>query len=291
MEWPMAIAKILASVTGGAHDEAVIRNAVAMARPFNAHVVAIFVRPDLAEAIAFFSDGVSGAVVDEVISASRDAAEEAARRVEQTLERVCGAEKVEILSAPARAGSVTLSLREAQGNLSDQITEAARLSDIVVFGPLQNGDKIGLADAFVQTLTDTDRPVLLSAEEYQTGFGKRIAIGWDGKTAASQAVSGALPYLSGAESVEILSVRRGTAAPQPTEALREYLMLHGISCTERVIERGSRKTGEVLLDAATGAADLLVVGGYGHSRIRESLIGGVTQHVITHAKLPVFMVH
>ena len=71
----MVIGKILASVTGGAHDEAVLRYAIAAARPFNAHVVVIFVRPDLAEAIAFFSDGVSGAVVYEVISASRDASE------------------------------------------------------------------------------------------------------------------------------------------------------------------------------------------------------------------------
>jgi len=287
----MAIAKILASVTGGAHDKAVIRYAIALARPFNAHVVVIFVRPDLAEAIAFFSDGVSGAVVDEVINASRDAAEEAAQRVEETLASICAEENVEKLSAPARSDHVTLSVYQARGNLSDRLTEAARLSDVVVFGPLQDGDKIGLADAFVQTLTDTDRPALLATEEFQPDFTKRIAIGWDGKSAASQAVSEAIPYLVHAQSVEILSVRRDTAPPLPTDTLREYLMLHGISCTERVIERGTRKTGEVLLAAATGAADLLVVGGYGHSRIRESLIGGVTRHVITHAKIPVFMVH
>ncbi len=287
----MAIAKILASVTGGVRDEAVLRYAVAVARPFSAHVVAIFVRPDLAEAIAFFSDGVSGAVIDEVISASRDAAEEAARRVEQTLSAVCTKEGVESVSVPARADRVTLSFHQAQGNLSDQMTQAARLSDIVVFGPLQDGDTIGLTDAFVQTLTETDRPALLATGEFQQNFTKRIAIGWDGKTAASQAVSAALPFLIRADSVEILSVRRGTAAPQPTDALREYLALHGVSSTERVIDRGARGTGEALLDAAMDTADLLVTGGYGHGRIRESLIGGVTRHVIAHAKLPVFMVH
>jgi nucleotide-binding universal stress UspA family protein len=291
MESAMAIAKVLVSVTGGVRDKAVLRYAIALARPFGAHVVAIFVRPDLAEAIAFFSDGVSGTVVDEVISASRDASEEATHRVEQTLAAVCTKEEVERVSVPARVERVTLSFLQAQGNLSDQMTAAARLSDIVVFGPLQDGDKIGLADAFVQTLTETDRPALLATEEFQPDFTKRIAIGWDGKTAASQAVSAAIPFLIGAESVEILSVRRGTEPPHQTQTLREYLMLHGISCTERVIERGSRKTGEVLLEAATGASDLLVVGGYGHSRIRESLIGGVTRHVIAHTKLPVFMVH
>jgi nucleotide-binding universal stress UspA family protein len=291
MEASMAIAKILASVTGGIRDEAVLRHAIAAARPFNAHIVAIFVRPDLAEAIAFFSDGVSGAVVDEVISASRDASEEAARRVETTLKEVCDSENIAIVSEPQRSDKVTLSFHQAQGNLSDQLTEAARLSDLVVFGPLQDGDKIGLADAFVQTLTETDRPALLATEDAPSNFAKRIAIGWDGKSAASQAVSAALPYITRAESVEILSVRRGAAEAQPTKALREYLSLHGVSTTERVIDRETRSTGEVLLDAATGTADLLVVGGYGHSRIRESLIGGVTRHVITHAKLPVFMVH
>jgi len=287
----MGIAKVLVSVTGGVRDQAVLRYGITLARPFGAHVVAIFVRPDLAEAITFFSDGVSGAVVDEVIKASRDASEEAAHRVGQTLAKVCTEEGVEHLSIPTCVDRVTLSFLQAQGNLSDQMTEAARLSDIVVFGALHDGDKIGLADAFVQTLTETDRPALLATEEFQPNFTKRIAIGWDGKTAASQAVSSALPFLSRAKSVEILSVQRGTEPPQPTQTLREYLMLHGISCTERVIERGSRKTGEVLLEAAMDGSDLLIVGGYGRNRIRESLIGGVTRHVIAHAKLPVFMVH
>jgi nucleotide-binding universal stress UspA family protein len=65
-----------------------------------------------------------------------------------------------------------------------------------------------------------------------------------------------------------------------------------VSCSERVAVRTQKTTGEVLLEAAAaGGADLLVVGGYGHGRIRESLIGGVTRHVIANAQLPVFMVH
>ena len=288
----MPIGKILASVTGGLRDGAVLGYAIAAARPFNAHVAAIFIRPDLAEAIAFFSDGVSGAMVEEVISASRDAASEAAKRVEATLATVCGKANVAIVPGPARADRVTVSFRQAEGNVTDRLTEAARLADLVVFGPLQESDKAGLTDAFVQTLTETDRPVLLATAEAPAAFARRIAIGWDGKNAASQAVSAALPYLVRAEAVEVLSVRRAGASPQPSGDLREYLALHGVASSERIIERSTRGTGEVLLDGAMeGGADLLVVGGYGHSRIRESLIGGVTRHVITHARLPVFMVH
>jgi nucleotide-binding universal stress UspA family protein len=288
----MPIGKILAVVTGGPRDAAVLGYAIEAARPFRAHVVAQFVRPDLTEAIAFFNDGVSGVVVDEVVKASREAADEAGRRIEAAIAAVCSKASVPVVPHPKRGDSVTLSFKQTQGNLTDQLTEAARLSDIIVFGPLHDGDKAGLADAFVQVLVETDRPVLLATEHAPPVLARRIAIGWDGKTAASQAVSAAIPYLARAENIEILSVQRSSANPQPTEALREYLALHGIRCTERVIVRSAKSTGEVLLDAAmAGGADLLVVGGYGHGRIRESLIGGVTRHVIAQARLPVFMVH
>src|SRR5687768_15791240 len=154
----MAIAKILAVVTGGPRDAAVLCYALEAARPFRAHVVALFVRPDLTEAIAFFNDGVSGVVVDEVVKASREAADEAGRRIENSIATVCAKASIAVVNAPRRGDSVTLSFRQTQGNLADQLTEAARLSDLVVFGPLHDGDKAGLADAFVQVLVDTDRP-------------------------------------------------------------------------------------------------------------------------------------
>jgi nucleotide-binding universal stress UspA family protein len=288
----MPVGKIVAVVTGGPRDTAVLCYAIEAARPFRAHVVALFVRPDLTEAIAFFNDGVSGVVVDEVVKASREAADEASRRIEQAIAAVCSRAGVQVVATPHRSDAVSLSFRQVQGNLSDQLTEAARLSDVIVFGPLHDGDKAGLADAFVQVLVETDRPVLLAPDRVPEGFARHVAIGWDGKTAASQAVSAAIPFLQRAERVEILSIQRASASPQPTDALREYLDLHNVAAGERVIVRSSKSTGEVLLEAAlAGGADLLVVGGYGHGRIRESLIGGVTRHVITHARLPVFMVH
>ena len=285
----MTIAKILAAVTGGPRDAAVLGYAIEAARPFNAHVVALFVRPDLSEAIAFFNDGVSGAVVDEVIKASREAADDAMKRILATVEAASA--KATIVPTPQRAAGVTLSFKQVEGNFTDQLTDAARLADLVVFGPLNESDKVGLADAFVQVLTETDRPVLLATDTPPARFARRIAIGWDGKTAAAQAVSAALPYLAKADIVEVLTVQRG-GPPLPTAGLKEYLALHGVNCTERVIVRSSKSTGETLLEGSLEAgAELLVVGGYGHGRIRESLIGGVTRHVITHAKLPVFMVH
>jgi nucleotide-binding universal stress UspA family protein len=178
------------------------------------------------------------------------------------------------------------------GNFGDQLTAAARLSDLVVFGPIRENDQAGLAEAFVQVLVETDRPVLRATDAAPSAFARRVAIGWDGKTAAAQAVSAAMPYLRNAESVEILSVQCQPLRAEATEALREYLALHGVGASERVIDAGTKRIGQALLDAAAGGgADLLVIGGYGSGRLRESLIGGVTRHVIAHADLAVFMVH
>jgi nucleotide-binding universal stress UspA family protein len=288
----MHFAKILVPVTGGGRDMSVLLNAVEAARPFNSHIVAFFVRPDLGEALAFFTDGVSGVVVEEVVKATKDAGDEAAKRIEATLAQVCATVGVTRVAKPMRSDKVTLSLRDMQGNFGDRLTAESRISDLVVFGPLRESDQAGLAEAFVQVLVETDRPVLRVSDEAPRTFARRIAIGWDGKTAAAQAVSAAIPLLAKADSVEILSVQRPPLKPDATEGLREYLSLHGVRSTERLIDAGSKRIGEALLGAATdGGADLLVIGGYGRGRLRESLIGGVTRHVIAHAHLSVFMVH
>jgi len=288
----MSIAKILVPVTGGPRDATVVANAVAAARPFNAHIVAFFVRPDLSETLAFFTDGVSGVVVEEVVRATQDAGDEAAKRIEATIASACSAAGVERLRHPVRSDHVTLSLREVTGSFGDQLTAAARLADLIVFGPLREGDQAGLAEAFVQVLVETDKPVLRTTDQAPASFARRIAIGWDGRSAAAQAMSAAIPYLQRADSVEVLSVQRAPLRTNATDGVKDYLKLHGVASSERLIDAGAKRIGQVLLDAASeGGADLLVVGGYGRGRLRESLIGGVTRHVIAHAGIAVFMVH
>jgi len=288
----MDIAKVLVPVTGTGRDTPLLLYAIETARPFHAHVMAYFVRPDLAEALAFFSDGASGVVVDEIVRATRDAGDEAAKRVEAAISAACQSSGVMRVETPRPSNAVTLSLREVQGNFGDQLAAEARLSDLVVFGPIRESDQAGLAEAFVQVLVDTDRPVLRATDEMPEHFAQRIAIGWDGKKAASQAVSAAMPFLRRAAQVEIFSIQRSPLTPEATVGLREYLALHGVQATERLIDAGNRRIGEALLQAAKqDRTDLLVIGGYGRGRLRESLIGGVTRHVIAHADVAVFMVH
>jgi nucleotide-binding universal stress UspA family protein len=288
----MTIRKIVAPLTGGERDRVVLASAFAAARPCGGHVVALFVRPDPAEAMPFFGEGVSAVVVEEIVNVAKEAADKAAAIAIASLHAVAKAESVTVLESPRRTDEASASFRDVQGNFTDCVTDAARLSDLVVFGPLSEGDKPGLTEAFENTLIETGRPVLLTAMVAPQDFAGTISLAWDGSLACSHAISAALPYLSGAAQVEVLCVRRGTSDENSLAELREYLDLHGLACTEHTIEAGTKPVGQALLESAVASgAGLLVLGGYGHSRLRELFARGITRHVVSHATIPLFLVH
>jgi nucleotide-binding universal stress UspA family protein len=288
----MAYMKILAPLTGSASDAMVLAGAFAAAAPFKAHVLALFVRPDPAEAMPFFGEGVSGAMAQEIVDTAKVAADKAANDARTALALAAKDAGAIVIDRPEKRDTVSISFREVQGNFADRVTLAGRLSDLVVFGPLKQSDRPGIAEAFEATLLDTGRPVVLTGQTAPKNFARRIAIGWDGSGACARALIAAMPYLARAETIEILSVRKPNTDCESCDEAREYLALHGLSCQERVIDAGSRAIGEVLLEAASqGGADLLVLGGYGHKSLLQMFFGGVTRHVVANAELPLFLVH
>jgi len=288
----MSIVKILAPLTGGPRDEIVMAGAFAAAKPFNAHVEALFVRPDPVEAMPFYGEGMSSAVVQEIMDASKSAAGKASHSASAALSEAakgCGAT---VLAAPEQRDCVTGSFVEVQGNFADCITLAARLSDLIVFGPLKEGDRPGLSEAFEATLIETGRPIFLISQPPKPDFYKSIALGWNGSMASAHAVTASLPFLKLASAVEILTVKQPNSDPISVADLKAYLKLRGIAASERQIEGGTRSVGDVLVEAASKAgAGMLVAGGYGHSRLRELFVTGVTRRVVAHAEIPCFLVH
>jgi nucleotide-binding universal stress UspA family protein len=288
----MSFAKILAPLTGGARDAAVLATAFAAAQPFGAHVEALFVRPDPAEAMPFFGEGVSGAVLQEIVDVAKEASDKAVEQVRATLASAAAAAGAAVADMPAKHQGITASLRETIGNFADRLTQESRLSDLVVLGPLREGDKAGLMEAFEAVLLDTGRPVLLTAQQPPATLGTRIAIGCDGTVASAHAVTAALPFLKRAESVALFTIRRGEEKSGVCTEVKNYLALHDVTASEKSVEPGPRPPGEVVLDAAVKCgADLLVLGGYAQSRLKQTLFGSVTRHVVSHAQLSLFLVH
>jgi nucleotide-binding universal stress UspA family protein len=138
-------------------------------------------------------------------------------------------------------------------------------------------------------LFTTDRPVLVVPERFSGDFGRRVAIAWRNDERATKAVLAGLRCLKSAEGVFVLAGQRaGAATPTPPAILAE----HGVPAELHVLTIGGRPLGAALLRRAHElSADMLIMGAYQHSPLRELLLGGVTRHMLGHADIPVLLRH
>lgn len=203
-----------------------------------------------------------------------------------------------------RSGAPTFETRIIDDDAGAGVSLHARTADLVVLGQTAPESKVGMADLPAYVITNAGRPVLLVpfAGNYPTA-GRRILVSWDGGREAARALQLALPLLKDADEVTIAVFEVASDEHKAADAFsadpRPWLARHGVqaSMTLHAVDHQRRmnrrhQIGERLLSlAADVSADLLVMGGYGHSRIRESLLGGVTKTVLEEMTLPVLMAH
>ncbi|WP_423822646.1 universal stress protein [Salinisphaera sp. SPP-AMP-43] len=186
----------------------------------------------------------------------------------------------------------------ADQTTADLLTAAARNADLVIMGQHDaedDDDHVSFETPAVVALGAT-RPVLVLPREY--GFdtiGRRIVIGWNASREAARAVTAALPFLRDAETVELLVVEDDSAADhahgaEPGADIALYLARHDIDVQVMRRSRGRRDVADVLLEqVAESGADLLCLGAYGHSRLRELAFGGVTYSMLRQATVPMLL--
>lgn len=168
------------------------------------------------------------------------------------------------------------------------IGERGSRADLIVAGQPLEDDRLA-RQAFSAALFGTDRPVLMVPAASTGAFGHRVAIAWRDERCAVKAVIPALRYLASAEEVHVLMGVRDRA-PEP--GMPRVLLDHGISAELHVLPIGSEPFGQTLLHTAHQlGADMLVMGAYTHSPLRELILGGVTRYMLEHADLPVLMRH
>jgi nucleotide-binding universal stress UspA family protein len=171
----------------------------------------------------------------------------------------------------------------------------ARYADLVVVSQTD----LDIPDARTGTglpeylMLNTGRPVLIVP--YAGSFpavGKRPLLAWDESIEASRAVSGALPILERARNVTVAVLQAdSTAAIQPGQDIALFLARHGVPC-EVTAQCSPLAVGPCLLSMACDlGADLIVMGGYGHSRLREMLLGGATAAILESMTVPVLIAH
>lgn len=177
----------------------------------------------------------------------------------------------------------------------NDIVSQARTADLIVAGGKGQEDPLGeWYDLPVRLVLETGRPVLLiPADGKFTSIGARVTVAWNHTRESARAAFDALPLLKMASSVRVLAVNSTEAgATSPSEDLAATLARHGVNAVASVATSTARSDGEELLaNLATDGSDLLVMGCYGHSRLREMVLGGATRKVLATMKMPVLMSH
>ena len=170
----------------------------------------------------------------------------------------------------------------------------ARYVDLTVIGaaPPDEGGWRGSTEPDQLILT-CGRAVLITPEATAAAAPRRILVAWNGTREAARAVSEAMPLLEAAETVTILCVGDAPELAEPPGAiLARHLDAHGIAASiDRVTDTRADPAEIILSRCRNGAADLVVMGAYGHSRLREIVLGGVTRTLLRRLPVPLLMAH
>jgi nucleotide-binding universal stress UspA family protein len=285
----VSIAKILVPSTGTARDHVAIAAAVNVAKFFNAHVLVQFVHPDPAAAIPLLGVPLTGEAMQAIIDGQTEFALAAAARARDTMTAICRRENVQILGTSEHRDNASCSFRQHWGNVQHSIADTARLSDLVVFGPVRWRDSPELNDAFLDVLRTVRRPVLI-ANHAPRGQLRKIAVGWDGSAFAADAIRRAIPFLRRVEMVTIVVVRRRNCAAPFLEELTNYLSRNEVNFVLCVTDASDAPPAEALMrEATTAGADMLIAGGFGHDHLWEIFFGGVTEALLAKAELPILL--
>ena len=286
------IKTILVPATGNQTDDAVFTSALAAARAFNAHLDFLHIRVDAAAMVAAMATDGSGAAMVSGLVERID--EEATRREDtarQMFDRFCERERLAIEDAPADQQSPTAQWLRQTGDEAYWVREYGRAADLLVVGHPADDQGVSI-DTIEAALVGTGRPVLIVPAAPLASLPETIVIAWKAAPEAARAVTAAMPLLSRSKRILIVTVAEEPGLSDEEGArLMTALGWHGLNVSTRHLRPDRLDAADTLLAAAAEEGALVVMGAYGHSRLREWVFGGFTEHVLRRAAVPVLMMH
>jgi nucleotide-binding universal stress UspA family protein len=279
------IKTILVPATGSDSDTAVFASALAVARAFAAHLEFLHVRPDAeAMAVAMASDGGGATMVGGLIDRLEEEADEREEKANRQFQSFCEREGLALRDAPpGPQGPSARWLREI-GAEPYWVAEHGRAADLLVIGRPGEDEGVSL-DTIEGALIDSGRPLLIPPAAPLTALPETVAIAWKATPQAARALTAASPFLSMAKQIVVLTVVEDQRAPEDdADRLMTGLRWHGVPVSVRHLQPDRHNAADTLLSAVAEHAALLVMGGYGHSRLREWIFGGFTLSVLRGAE-------
>jgi nucleotide-binding universal stress UspA family protein len=285
---------ILVPATGSNTDDVVFASALAVARKFDAHLNFLHVRVDAAAMAATMAqDGSGAAMITGLVDRIDEEASQREERGKQAFQRFCERERLQIAEGPRPSGQAAPSaqwLREV-GDEGYWVVEHGRSVDLLVIGRPREDEGVSI-DTIERAVLGSGRPVLIPPAAGLSALPDTIVVAWKAAPEAARAVTAAMPLLHLASQIVILTVAE-EKGPSDDESARLMTTLHwhGLNASTRHLQPERAGGADTLLAAAGAEGGLVVMGAYGHSRMREWIFGGFTQHVLRGAGVPVLMMH
>jgi len=276
---------ILVIVSDAAGDESALALGEALAgQCADCHLAAAFLTPLPDEPLAYEPTVVAG-VWAELLGRARQEAETERKRVETRIGRA--GREVELRSAEA--------LSRDLGRIA---AVHARYADVAVMTRPSEGPGADLREEIIEgVLFHSGRPALIAPPGWSgKSIGKRVVVAWDASREATRALSEADDILEFADAVTVLTVdakpKMFGHGDQPGANIAGHLSRRGLPAEVRNVDSMGRSASLAILEEATALdADLVVMGGYAHSRLRELVFGGATRELLRTATVPLLMAH
>jgi nucleotide-binding universal stress UspA family protein len=288
------IRNIFVPVSGSETDREVISMAFAVAQSLQAHLEFLHLRLSLAQA------AVNAPHVDFCLGQGlRDSLDHLQRQQSNLsvsaihyVQQFCSEHAIELLTEPRFADTMTASCIEEADQSADRLLFHARHCDLTILGRAQHHD------CMPRTLIDdllvgSGRPLLLVPHKAGHDLLDTVVVGWKETANAARALAAALPLLRRARRVVLVNIAEDNGTgPAALDHMSRQLAWHGIQAEVRRFGDGIAPAAELLPRIASDLkAGLLVVGGFGHSQMRETIFGGVTRTLLDGAQLAIFIMH
>ena len=294
----MTIRTLLVPLAGSEDMKPVMELGLALGRDLGAHVDVLHIQSDPKDTIPLLGEGMSVSMIEDMIQIAEkeggDRASEGRRTFDQLVSGL-----VLAVNDDSNSPGASASWSQEIGRNDEITARRGRLADLIVVArPTASSDVLATL-TLNAALFDSGRPVLVtppgggeaSSKPFSTGG--HVAISWNGSAQSARAVGSAMGLIVKAEKVTVLTAASDQTSAARAPELATYLEWHGIVPDTRTFtSEGGQPVGAALL-AECGAlgVDLLVMGAYTHSRMRQLILGGVTRHILEHATLPLFMAH
>jgi nucleotide-binding universal stress UspA family protein len=267
---------LMVHLDAGADDAPRLALAEALADRHKAHISGLFVNAYPGFSVSADAAGTGAIAMAEIVERAIADGDRDAQAISERMNR---------LVAPNDFQRIDAVIDQA----GFQAARAARHADLfIALRPA--GDTPRWTGLIENVLFGSGRGVLLAAPERDPGPIKTIVIGWNGSREAARAVAEAMPFLEKASKVIVVTAEKDPADDALDTRIARHLDRHGVKVT--LNELRSNDPGQAILaEAKSSDADLIVAGGYGHSRLREWVLGGVTRTLLEHARAPLLLAH